>query len=113
MSSTARHGSAPTPAARWRTYGCSAWWWPGDILALACHARRRCWRIQVESPYLPQRLLRAADPQRPASSQWRLSSSDREPAVPGRDGPILGAPSESLGSALGVAEIIAAAARGA
>ncbi|MYX99389.1 hypothetical protein GT045_32460 [Streptomyces sp. SID486] len=33
-----------------------------DILALACHARRRGWDIRVESPYLPQRLLRAAEP---------------------------------------------------
>ncbi|MFJ4966464.1 Imm49 family immunity protein [Streptomyces sp. NPDC088729] len=33
-----------------------------DILALACHARRRGWAIRVESPYLPQDLLRAAAP---------------------------------------------------
>ncbi|MEU8621581.1 immunity 49 family protein [Streptomyces sp. NPDC048623] len=33
-----------------------------DILALACHARRRGWAIRVESPYLPQRLLQAAEP---------------------------------------------------
>ncbi|WP_149181307.1 immunity 49 family protein [Streptomyces sp. TRM49041] len=33
-----------------------------DILALACHARRRGWAIRVESPYLPQSLLRAAEP---------------------------------------------------
>ncbi|MFJ7586711.1 immunity 49 family protein [Streptomyces sp. NPDC097617] len=33
-----------------------------DILALACHARRRGWDIRVESPYLPQELLRAAEP---------------------------------------------------
>ncbi|MFG3507115.1 immunity 49 family protein [Streptomyces sp. NPDC047821] len=33
-----------------------------DILALACHARRRGWSIRVESPYLPQRLLQAAEP---------------------------------------------------
>lgn len=33
-----------------------------DVLALACHARRRGWQIRVESPYLPQRLLRAAEP---------------------------------------------------
>ncbi|MER7466862.1 Imm49 family immunity protein [Streptomyces sp. NPDC097981] len=33
-----------------------------DVLALACHARRRGWDIRVESPYLPQRLLRAARP---------------------------------------------------
>ncbi|MET9377487.1 immunity 49 family protein [Streptomyces sp. NPDC002992] len=33
-----------------------------DILALACHARRRGWTIRVESPYLPQSLLRAAEP---------------------------------------------------
>lgn len=32
------------------------------ILALACHARRRGWDIRVESPYLPQSLLRAAEP---------------------------------------------------
>ncbi|MEJ8654731.1 immunity 49 family protein [Streptomyces sp. MS1.AVA.3] len=36
-----------------------------DILALACHARRRGWMIRVKSPYLPQRLLEAAEP-RPA-----------------------------------------------
>lgn len=28
-----------------------------DILALACHARRRGWAVHVESPYLPARLL--------------------------------------------------------
>ncbi|MEU8976564.1 immunity 49 family protein [Streptomyces monashensis] len=33
-----------------------------DILALACHARRRGWAIRVESPYLPPSLLRAAEP---------------------------------------------------
>jgi hypothetical protein len=33
-----------------------------DVLALACHARRRGWAIRVESPYLPQDLLRAAQP---------------------------------------------------
>ncbi|MCX4826169.1 immunity 49 family protein [Streptomyces sp. NBC_01142] len=33
-----------------------------DALALAGHARRRGWIIRVESPYLPQRLLRAAEP---------------------------------------------------
>lgn len=33
-----------------------------DVLALACHARRRGWEIRVESPYLPARLLRAANP---------------------------------------------------
>jgi hypothetical protein len=33
-----------------------------DILALTCHARRRGWNIQVASPYLPPRLLRAAEP---------------------------------------------------
>nr|WP_229913986.1 immunity 49 family protein [Streptomyces capitiformicae] len=33
-----------------------------DVLALACHARRRGWEIKVESPYLPARLLRAATP---------------------------------------------------
>ncbi|WP_455752941.1 Imm49 family immunity protein [Streptomyces clavifer] len=33
-----------------------------DVLALACHARRRGWAIRVESPYLPQYLMRAAEP---------------------------------------------------
>ncbi|WP_327265654.1 immunity 49 family protein [Streptomyces sp. NBC_01232] len=33
-----------------------------DILALACHARRRGWRIRVSSPYLPESLLAAAKP---------------------------------------------------
>lgn len=33
-----------------------------DILALACHARRRGWAIRVESRYLPPDLLRAAEP---------------------------------------------------
>ncbi|MFF1478490.1 immunity 49 family protein [Streptomyces sp. NPDC058301] len=33
-----------------------------DVLALVCHARRRGWDIHVESPYLPQDLLRAAEP---------------------------------------------------
>ncbi|MFC9243935.1 Imm49 family immunity protein [Streptomyces sp. NPDC057136] len=33
-----------------------------DILALACHARRRGWAIRVESPYLPHDLLRSAEP---------------------------------------------------
>ncbi|MFK0256301.1 immunity 49 family protein [Streptomyces sp. NPDC090445] len=33
-----------------------------DILGLACHARRRGWTIRVESPCLPQDLLRAAEP---------------------------------------------------
>lgn len=33
-----------------------------DVLALACHARRRGWEIRVESPYLPRRLLGAARP---------------------------------------------------
>ncbi|CAL9650766.1 hypothetical protein SUDANB120_06618 (plasmid) [Streptomyces sp. enrichment culture] len=33
-----------------------------DVLALACHARRRGWAIRVESPYLPQRLLQTAEP---------------------------------------------------
>ncbi|MFE3880804.1 Imm49 family immunity protein [Kitasatospora sp. NPDC059146] len=28
-----------------------------DVLALACHARRRGWAVHVESPYLPARLL--------------------------------------------------------
>ncbi|WP_443079694.1 Imm49 family immunity protein [Streptomyces sp. NBC_01717] len=32
-----------------------------DVLALACHAHRRGWDIRVESPYLPQRLLKAAE----------------------------------------------------
>ncbi|WP_434403103.1 Imm49 family immunity protein [Streptomyces sp. NBC_01353] len=32
-----------------------------DVLALACHARRRGWTIRVASPYLPQYLLRAAE----------------------------------------------------
>ncbi|MET8625445.1 Imm49 family immunity protein [Kitasatospora sp. NPDC004669] len=32
-----------------------------DVLALVCHARRRGWAINVESPYLPPRLLRAAE----------------------------------------------------
>ncbi|MFE0379330.1 Imm49 family immunity protein [Streptomyces inhibens] len=34
-----------------------------DILALTCRARRRGWTIRVESPYLPQRLLQAAEAQ--------------------------------------------------
>ncbi len=33
-----------------------------DALALACHARRRGWAVRVESPYLPQSLLQAAEP---------------------------------------------------
>ncbi|MEU4000595.1 Imm49 family immunity protein, partial [Streptomyces fungicidicus] len=33
-----------------------------NVLALACHARRRGWEILVESPYLPRRLLQAAEP---------------------------------------------------
>ncbi|WP_234378572.1 immunity 49 family protein [Streptomyces sp. H036] len=33
-----------------------------DVLALTCHARRRGWTIRVESPYLPQYLLAAAEP---------------------------------------------------
>ncbi|MFJ5551565.1 Imm49 family immunity protein [Streptomyces sp. NPDC093225] len=33
-----------------------------DVLALACHARRRGWEVRVESPYLPRRLLLAAEP---------------------------------------------------
>ncbi|MFB8105882.1 immunity 49 family protein [Streptomyces sp. NPDC056007] len=33
-----------------------------DALALACHACRRGWAIYVNSPYLPQELLQAADP---------------------------------------------------
>ncbi|WP_437026409.1 immunity 49 family protein [Streptomyces sp. enrichment culture] len=33
-----------------------------DVLALACHARRRGWTIRVETPYLPQRILQAAEP---------------------------------------------------
>ncbi|MEU6682964.1 Imm49 family immunity protein [Streptomyces sp. NPDC046832] len=35
-----------------------------DFLALACHARRRGWAVRVASPYLPQGLLRAANPSR-------------------------------------------------
>ncbi|GHE66223.1 hypothetical protein GCM10018785_38760 [Streptomyces longispororuber] len=31
-----------------------------DILALNCHARRRGWAVRVSSPYLPPRLLEAA-----------------------------------------------------
>ena len=33
-----------------------------DLLALTCHARRRGWEIRVRSPYLPERILRAAEP---------------------------------------------------
>lgn len=33
-----------------------------DVLALACHARRRGWRIRVSSPYLPESLLGSARP---------------------------------------------------
>ncbi|MEU9160662.1 Imm49 family immunity protein [Streptomyces sp. NPDC048424] len=33
-----------------------------DVLALACHARRRGWANRVESPYLPQYVLRTAEP---------------------------------------------------
>ncbi|MFF2198717.1 immunity 49 family protein [Streptomyces sp. NPDC058157] len=33
-----------------------------DVLALACHARRRGWAVRVDSPYLPQDVLRAAAP---------------------------------------------------
>ncbi|MFJ9576361.1 immunity 49 family protein [Streptomyces sp. NPDC101191] len=33
-----------------------------DILALACHARRRGWAVRVESPYLPHNLLQAVEP---------------------------------------------------
>ncbi len=33
-----------------------------DALALACHARRRGWRIRVDSAYLPKGLLQAAEP---------------------------------------------------
>ncbi|MFD4241014.1 Imm49 family immunity protein [Streptomyces sp. NPDC058525] len=33
-----------------------------DVLALACHARRRGWNIRVASPYLPLRLVEAAEP---------------------------------------------------
>ncbi|TXS00688.1 hypothetical protein EAO73_26020 [Streptomyces sp. col6] len=33
-----------------------------DILALACHARRRGWAVRVESPYLPLDVLLAAEP---------------------------------------------------
>ncbi|MGH4029280.1 Imm49 family immunity protein [Actinomycetota bacterium Odt1-20B] len=32
------------------------------ILALTCHARRRGWNIHISSPYLPARLLQAANP---------------------------------------------------
>ncbi|WP_285549372.1 immunity 49 family protein [Streptomyces lavendulae] len=32
-----------------------------DVLALACHARRRGWDVRVSSPYLPGRLLKAAE----------------------------------------------------
>ncbi|MGE7386169.1 immunity 49 family protein [Streptomyces sp. NPDC004126] len=32
-----------------------------DVLALACHARRRGWDVRVGSPYLPARLLEAAE----------------------------------------------------
>jgi hypothetical protein len=33
-----------------------------EDLALACHAPRRGWNVQVTSPYLPPRLLQAAQP---------------------------------------------------
>ncbi|MGC0402341.1 hypothetical protein RKD27_004985 [Streptomyces sp. SAI-126] len=33
-----------------------------DILALVCHARRRGRRIRVSSPYLPARIVAAAEP---------------------------------------------------
>ncbi|MGQ4403474.1 immunity 49 family protein [Streptomyces hayashii] len=33
-----------------------------DVLALACHARRRGWAVRVESPYLPLGVLRTAEP---------------------------------------------------
>ncbi|MGE7391202.1 Imm49 family immunity protein [Streptomyces sp. NPDC004126] len=33
-----------------------------DVLALACHARRRGWEVRVESEYLPARLLSEARP---------------------------------------------------
>lgn len=33
-----------------------------DILSLTCHARRRGWEIRVNSPYLPARILGAAEP---------------------------------------------------
>nr|WP_253267716.1 immunity 49 family protein [Streptomyces asoensis] len=33
-----------------------------NVLGLACHARRRGWNVRVESPYLPERLLQAAEP---------------------------------------------------
>lgn len=33
-----------------------------DVLALACHARRRGWAVRVDSPYLPLGLLRTAEP---------------------------------------------------
>ncbi|MFE5794251.1 immunity 49 family protein [Streptomyces sp. NPDC056503] len=38
-----------------------------DILALACHARRRGWAIRVASPYLPPELLQSAEPFRDRS----------------------------------------------
>ncbi|MGW0119902.1 Imm49 family immunity protein [Streptomyces sp. NPDC003327] len=33
-----------------------------DVLALACHARRRGWTVRVQSPYLPRYVLEAAEP---------------------------------------------------
>lgn len=33
-----------------------------DVLALVCHARRRGWEIRVRSPYLPARIVAAAEP---------------------------------------------------
>ncbi|MFD7628506.1 immunity 49 family protein [Streptomyces sp. NPDC059851] len=44
-----------------RAEDCDAALDPG-VLALACHARRRGWNIRVASPYLPPRLLQAAEP---------------------------------------------------
>ncbi|MFC8232044.1 Imm49 family immunity protein [Streptomyces sp. NPDC057284] len=53
---------APVPTVRTTTTDCPSIS-PGvrTRLALACHARRRGWEIRVESSYLPQRLLKAAE----------------------------------------------------
>ena len=48
-----------------------------DVLALACHARRRGWAIRVESPYLPQDFLRAAEPFQVLSSNVTPTSGVR------------------------------------
>ncbi|WP_234438128.1 Imm49 family immunity protein [Streptomyces sp. 303MFCol5.2] len=48
-----------------------------DALALACHARRRGWNVRVESPYLPPRLLQAAEP---FQDKWSVSPSGAAPA---------------------------------